>query len=184
MHKLTFKTLFFIAAIALTALPFITTFNEFLTRVVMQIGIYRWVQNLVVPWEIQLIRVVIGFFGIESEGGRAFFNVIKDGKAEAIWISWNCIGWQTILLFGVSLFTGLSGPHTIQSKFETISIGFLGTFIMNIIRISTIVLLFYFFGRFPALFFHDYLSTLFALLWLIFFWWFSFRFVLEEKKNE
>lgn len=181
MSKLTFKNLFIIAVIVLTALPFITTFNEFLTSVVMKIGFYRYIQELIVPWEIQLVRVVIGFFGIESTGGKVFFNIIKNGKPESIWISWNCIGWQTFVLFAISLLTGIRGSYKVGSKIECVTIGVLGTFLMNIVRISIVVLLFYFLGRVPAIVFHDYLSTVMAIVWLLFFWWFSFKYVLEEK---
>lgn len=181
MPKITYKNIFFLLVILLIALPFITTFNEFLTRMVMQIGIYRKIQNLVVPWEIQLIRVVIGAFGIDSLGGERFFSIIKAGKEQAVWISWNCIGWQTFILFIISAFTGIQGPYKISSKIECVTIGILGTFLMNIIRISLVVLLLFFLGQTPAIIFHDYFSTFFAISWLIFFWWFSFNYILEEK---
>lgn len=181
MPKLTFKSIFLIFIVILVILPFTTTFNEFLTRMVMQVGLYRKIQDLIVPWEISLIRVILSFFGIESAGGLRFFDVIKDGKTLSVWISWNCIGWQTFILFAISLFTGLQGPHKLASKLECVVIGFLGTFLMNLFRITLIVLVLYYIGQAPAVVVHDYFSTFIAISWLLFFWWFSFKYVLEER---
>jgi len=38
----------------------------------------------------------------------------------------------------------------------------------------------------PAVFrvvYHDYLAAITTVIWLFFFWWFSYSFVLEEKGN-
>jgi len=44
-----------------------------------------------------------------------------------------------------------------------------------------VVLIAYLFGQFPAIIAHDYGSLLAVIIWLFFFWWFSYTFVLEMK---
>jgi len=81
----------------------------------------------------------------------------------------------------VSLSAGLQGSFKLSSKLEVVTIGILGTFWVNILRIVFISILG---GYFPSVFavvFHDYFATLVTAVWLFIFWWFSFSFVLEER---
>jgi len=59
------------------------------------------------------------------------YGVIVNGVD--IRITWNCLGWQSFLLFFVSLLVGLKGPYTKISKLEAVIVGLLGTFLMNIV---------------------------------------------------
>lgn len=176
----TFKTLFLLLAAILLILPFITTFNEFLTTVVMKIQFYRVIQDFVVPYQVKMITVILRLLGIPAQPGLV---TISFGRAigQSVEISWNCIGWQSLILLLISLFTGLQGPYRLYSKLQTVLIGFLGTFLMNLIRVTLVILVTYYFGRLPGMIFHDYFSTIMIIAWLFIFWWFSFSFVLERK---
>lgn len=178
----TFRTLFLFLAAILLILPFITTFNEFLTSVVMKIKLYRLIQDFIVPSQVKMITVILRLLGIEAYPGLV---TVSFGKAigQVVEISWNCIGWQSVILLLISLFTGLQGPYKIYSKFQTVVIGFLGTFLVNLIRVTLVILVTYYFGRLPGMIFHDYFSTIMIIAWLFFFWWFSFSFVLERKEE-
>lgn len=177
----TFRTLFLFLAAILLILPFITTFNEFLTSVVMKIKLYRLIQEFIVPSQVKMITVILRLFGIEAYPGLV---TVSFGKAigQVVEISWNCIGWQSLILLLISLFTGLQGPYKIYSKFQTVVIGFLGTFLVNLIRVMLVILITYYFGRLPGMIFHDYFSTIMIIAWLFFFWWFSFNYVLEKQE--
>ncbi|HKZ34883.1 MAG TPA: exosortase/archaeosortase family protein [Patescibacteria group bacterium] len=178
VEKKTFQSIFLVTVIILMILPFVTTFNEFLTRVVERMTLYRWIENIVVPYESRLIVAVLSLLGIETIPGDTVFSVVKNGVAQSIRISWNCIGWQSFILFLITLFTGLQGPYSKMSKLETVAIGLLGTFLVNIFRITLVVLVLYAWGQFPAILFHDYASTLLIIVWLFVFWWFSYAYVL------
>ena len=180
MERSTFKTLFLLLAVILLILPAVTTFNEFLTSVVMKIKFYRVIQDLIVPYEVKMITIILRLFGIEAYPGLTTVSV---GKAvgQSFEISWNCIGWQSVVLLGISFFTGLQGPYKLYTKLQTVLIGVLGTFLINIVRITIVVLIAYYFGRVAGLVFHDYFSTMMIIAWLFFFWWFSFGYVLERK---
>ncbi len=181
-QKRIFYSLFFITVIILILLPFITTFNEFLTRVVEHIGIYTWIQSFIVPLEVKLVIVVLHMFNIHAYGNESTIFLVKNGaenfKAEIIW---SCVGWQSAILLFFTLLTGMQGKYSFMSKSETVLIGFFATFWMNIFRMSCVYIIGYFFGQLPALLFHNYGSTLMIIAWLFFFWWFAYRFILEEQ---
>lgn len=178
-ERSTFQTLFLLLAAILLILPLITTFNEFLTSVVMKIKLYRLIQEFIVPSQVKMITVILRLLGIEAYPGLV---TVSFGKAvgQVVEISWNCIGWQSVVLLIISLFTGLQGPYRLYTKLQTILIGFLGTFLVNIVRITIVIIITYYFGRLPGMIFHDYFSTIMIIAWLFFFWWFSFKFVLEK----
>jgi exosortase/archaeosortase family protein len=179
--KSTFSTLFLVLVVLLMFLPFITTFNEFLTRVFLRLEWYRVIENFVVPFEVRSIVAVLRLFGMEVSGSNTTISVTVNGALQTMWISWNCIGWQSAILLVFTLFTGLQGSYKISSKVETIIIGILGTFVMNIFRMSLVVIIFKYFGHLPALIFHDYFANVAIIAWLFFYWWFCYRFVLEEE---
>lgn len=180
--KSTFKTLFLLLAVILLLLPFITTFNEFLTSFVMKIRFYRVIQDFIVPYQVKMISVILRLLGINASPSLTTVGV---GRAigSSFEISWNCIGWQSLVLLVISLFTGLQGPYRTYTKIQTILIGFMGTFLVNIVRISLVIIVAYHFGRLAGIIFHDYFSTMMIIAWLFFFWWFAFNFVLERKEE-
>ena len=181
-EKKTFKLIFSITAVILLILPFITTFNALLTTAVMQVKLYRILQDFIVPIQAKMITTIIGLFGISAFPTPVGVHIGKMQElSSSVTISWNCIGWQSFILFLLTLLTGLQGPYTVYSKMQTVLIGFLGTFLMNITRISIVVLLAHFINQTTATIFHDYFSTLMTIVWLFFFWWFSFTYVLERK---
>lgn len=181
-EKSTFKIILAVLAIALLLLPAITTFNEFLTRVVMRIELYRLIQNFIVPIEAKMVVVVLRVFGISAFPTPTSINIGSLRTiGNSVTISWNCIGWQSFILLCITFFTGLQGSYQILGKIQTILIGVLGTFLMNILRISFVVIIAHRISPMAGLIFHDYFSTLMIILWLLFFWWFSYTFVLTRE---
>lgn len=177
--KQTFGNLFIILVVALMVLPFLTTFNEFLTSIVLKTSLYYPIEKWVVPYETLLVRTILGIFGVETTPGTV--AVIKNGVPSGIYIAWNCIGWQSFIILLVSLKAGWGGEFSKLSRLESAVVGILGTFLINIFRIATVVIIFYYFGKAPATIFHDYSSVIITILWLFFFWWFAYKYVLEEK---
>lgn len=185
MEKSTFKFLFVILSVSLLLLPMVTTFNDLLTRAVMEIKLYRLIQSFIVPLEAKMVVVVLRTIGISSFPTLTSVNI---GKATTIGnnitISWNCIGWQSLILLVITFITGLQGSYRLLTKIQTVIIGVLGTFLLNILRVSLVIIIAHYFNPLLATIFHDYFSTLFIILWLFFFWWFSYSFVLEKEADE
>ncbi len=176
----TIQMIIIFVCIILILMPFVTTFNEFITRIVMRIEAYKMIQNYIVPYEVKMVSGVLNAIGIETTASVTRINMMKDAIPIDIFISWNCIGWQSFVLLLITMFVGLKGPYTTSSKIEVVIIGFLGTALINIFRISFIALMAYYFGELTAIIFHDYVSTLMVILWLITFWIFSQQFLLHH----
>ncbi|OGM18946.1 hypothetical protein A2686_03040 [Candidatus Woesebacteria bacterium RIFCSPHIGHO2_01_FULL_38_10] len=189
-QKQTFKYILLIVVFVLVFMPFVTTFNDLLTRLVMSLDAYRVIQNYVVPWEVRMVGVLLYPFGFRPSivgeylaiGGSPGFAGQAGQSQFLIEIAWNCIGWQSLLFFLITAFVGLQGDkYTNFSKVKAWIIGFLGTFLVNLLRIAVVALIAFYLGQNVAIVFHDYGSTLTVLAWLFFFWWFSYTFVLETK---
>lgn len=184
-EKQTFKTILAGFAIILALLPLFAALNSFLTEGLNKAGWYRPIQDYIVPWQARMVAVAISPFGIDSRvtpGSRlSAFYMIKGGAAIPVDLSWNCLGWQSALLFFVSLIAGLCGAFSNLSRIKCVLLGLLGTLLINIFRMSLIALGIYYVNSVAAQIVHDYLAALLTLIWLIFFWYFSYSFVLEEK---
>jgi exosortase/archaeosortase family protein len=174
-----YRLLLIMGAILLIILPFITTFNEFLTRVVETIGLDKILADWVVPFEARMIAVLLEMVGIPTQVSPSTIYLNKGGLFLPVYISWNCVGWQSFILYVVTLVTGLQGNYTRTSKIETAVVGFLGTFLMNLFRIASVAVVAYHWGHVPAVIYHDYGGTIIILLWLFFFWWFCHRWLLD-----
>lgn len=179
-EKATFQVIFLSLAVLLIFLPFVTTFNEVLTRLVEKIYLYTFIEDYIVPYLSRLVGVVLIPFGLKVVGTAS--GLFLPDKSLAIDIAWNCIGWQSLILVIITFFAGLQGQYRNYSKAQVILVGLLGTFLMNILRISSVVLVAVQFGYFPAVIYHDYFSNLLIVLWLFLFWWFAYAYILEPSK--
>ncbi|MEW6567768.1 MAG: exosortase/archaeosortase family protein [Chloroflexota bacterium] len=177
------RLLLILGAILLVLLPFVTTFNEFLTRMVETLGLDAFLAGLIVPWEVRLVAALLRLVGIPSSVTEGMILMEKSRVILPVYISWNCVGWQSFILFAATLITGMQGPFTRASKVETVIIGFLGTFLINLLRIASVAVVAYYFGQLPAVVYHDYGGTIVILVWLALFWWFSHGWLLQPVEG-
>ncbi len=181
-QKKLFTNLFSFLVIILILLPFLTSADNFLTKIVENNSLYGFVQTNIVPVEAKMMGVVLSPFGYRYAYSPTNSTIVVNGTN--MQITWNCIGWQSMLLFLLSIFVGLGRRYKISSMFIAVGIGILGTFWVNIFRmLFTVVLA----VDAPAIFrvvFHDYLAAIVTIIWLFFFWWFSYSYVLEENGKE
>jgi len=181
-ESLTYQNLLVVSAVAFLVLPFVTTFNDFLTKIVEGTGLYKLIQGIIVPTLVRMIGAVLRyFFSVQASVSNTSVYLQGAGFPVEIYISWNCVGWQSLVLFMFTLVTGLQGPYTLKSKVKCLLLGAEGTFLVNLLRIVLSCLLAFHFGYLPAVIFHDYLGTLLLIAWLGIFWYFSFEMVLERK---
>ena len=181
-ESLTYQHLLVVSAIAFLVLPFVVTFNDFLTKIVEGTGLYRLIQGMIVPTLVRMVGAVLRYcFGVQVGISSSSVYLQGAGFPVEIYISWNCVGWQSLVLFLFTLVTGLQGPYTLRSKVKCLLLGAEGTFLVNLLRVVLSCLLAFHFGYLPAVIFHDYLGTLLLIVWLGIFWYFSFEMVLEQK---
>lgn len=176
-EKRTFALIFALLAVMLAVLPFLVSLNEVLTKIVENIGIYMWVQERIVPLEVKMVAVLVSPFPMKFIAHEQGMTV----NGTYAQMTWNCLGWQSLLLFLITIAVGLKGNYTLTSKAEAFLIGLLGTFLVNLLRLTIIVLLLAFAKPIYAYVYHDYLAAIVTILWLLGFWWFAYSYVLEEK---
>lgn len=176
----TYQLILLLAASLLLALPFLTTFNEFLTRMVMNLHLDTVLVDWVVPAEVRMVALLLRPLGIQASVSQAALYMQRGDFPIPVYINWNCVGWQSFILFALTLWTGLQGPYSRLTKFQCIALGLLGTFWMNLVRMTSVAVVAYHFGRLPAVIYHDYGGTILILLWLTFLWHVIFNHFVEE----
>lgn len=176
-----YQKIILVAAISFIALPFVTTFNEFLTKIVESLHFVAIIQGFIAPYIVRIVAVILQALGIPTSVNGSYLYLTGGWMPIRIYINWNCIGWQSFVLLAFTLVTGLQGHYTRRSKLLAVLIGLEGTFLVNIVRILLPTLLACFAGYTPAIVFHDYMGTLLNLLWMGFFWSYAFENILITK---
>lgn len=180
-EKQTFSTIFILLIVMMVSLPFLTTFQDILTRILMSFSGYRVLQNFIVPYEIRIVASFLTLLHIPVAANNLFIQFTKNGQTQVVYIIWNCVGWQSFLVLIITFISGFSGHFTKISKIESLLIGIVGTYLINVLRLILVMLMYYFTGRGIGLVFHDYFSSLLSIAWLFAFWWISYSFVLEKS---
>ncbi len=177
-------TLIASACALLMVLPLVTTFDDFLTGWALQLGASNPLQAIV-PAEARMVVGLLSALGIHSSAvGSDIVVWDRSGYMHVMLISWNCIGWQSLVLLGVSFFTGLRGRQPLEARAQVILIGVAGTMLLNLLRVATVAALAATWGQTPALLFHDYGGTLLVIGWLFAFWAFAQRWILPSDPSE
>ncbi len=185
MHpeRLTHGLLLAMGACALLFLPFITTFNDLLTGTVLHLGLDAYVRPIV-PLIGRSVVGLLGLMGVSAGFHGAEVVVHSARYAQPLLLSWNCLGWQSLVLFGLTLTTGLRGNHSRSARMQAIAIGTMGTVLVNLLRITVVCLLAATAGYVPAILFHDYGGTLLVMGWLFVFWMVCYRLILIDGSAE
>jgi exosortase/archaeosortase family protein len=178
-----YRIVIIVAALSFLMLPFFTTFNEFLTKVVEKVQLVGILQSVAAPFIVRMIAGILGALKIPTICDGPFIYLTGGWLPLKIYLGWNCIGWQSLVVLVFTFLTGLQGPFTWRSKIMVIFLGLEGVFILNVVRILIPTMLAYYWGSIPALLFHDYMGTLFILLWMVLFWYIVFGYVLKKKRE-
>jgi exosortase/archaeosortase family protein len=111
--------------------------------------------------------------------------VVWDGSGamHTLFISWNCIGWQSLVLFGISLVSGLRGGQSAEARVQVVCIGVAGTTLLNLVRVAAVAAIAATIGVAPAVLFHDYGGTILFVGFLFAFWMFAQRWILDSPPS-
>ena len=176
-----FALLLAVAAVMLAVLPFISTFDDLLTAIGMRLGIAAPLQ-WIVPAEVRVTVGLLNLLGIHAAAaGNQLVVWNLSGAPQTLFISWNCVGWQSLILLGLSLMVGLRGPMTLATRIQVVALGVLGTVLVNIARITVVCALAALAGYLPAVLFHDYGGTLLLVGWLFTFWLIAYRWLVPDQ---
>ena len=176
-------TLLAILCALLMLLPLVTTFDDFLTTWALQLGANNPLQAIV-PVEARMVVGLLGLAGIHAAASGSHL-VVWDGAGamHTLFISWNCIGWQSLVLLGVSFMSGLRGRHSIEARVQVIVIGVAGTMLLNLLRVAAVAGIAATVGVTPAVLFHDYGGTILVVAFLFGFWIFVQRWILGPEPS-
>jgi exosortase/archaeosortase family protein len=172
-------TIIALACGLLMLLPLVTTFDELLTAWAMHFGGSTPLQA-VVPAEARMVVTLLGLVGVRAAASGSHL-VVWDGSGamHTLFISWNCIGWQSLVLFAVSLVSGLRGGGSVESRVQVVLIGLAGTMLLNLARVAAVAWLAATVGMTVAVLFHDYGGTILMIAFLFAFWTFAQRWILD-----
>jgi exosortase/archaeosortase family protein len=161
------------------ALPFVTSYDDLLTATGIRLGIAGPLQS-VSPIEARMVVALLQLVGVRAAAAGSELVVWGPGGPTNLFISWNCIGWQSLVLLALSLVAGLRGGSR-EAAAQVIAIGFLGTLLVNVLRVTAVCVLAATVGRWPAVLFHDYAGTLITIGWLFAFWGAVQRWLLADR---
>jgi exosortase/archaeosortase family protein len=177
-------TLIAMTCALLMLLPFVTTFDDLLTTWALQLGANNPLQGIV-PIEARMVVGLLGAVGIHAAASGSHI-VIWDaaGSMHTLFISWNCIGWQSLILLGISFLSGLRGQQPLEARVQVVLIGIAGTMLLNLMRVAAVAAIAATIGQTPAMLFHDYGGTILVIGWLFGFWIFAQRWILVAPPSE
>lgn len=166
--------------ISLVLFPFISAFNDMLTNWVISLKAYGVLTEIIVPQEIKWTVTVLRLIGINAQATKEYILIPDSDKSLIFEIIWNCIGWQSLVMFILTSVIAFSGKFSVFSKIKAVTLGIIGTLLINIFRIVFVIWLYSVVGGGIALIFHDYGALVLNTFWLIFFWSFAYSYILEE----
>ena len=165
------------AAVLMLLTPFVTTLDDLLAAVAQHFGLDAAVAFIAIP-EARLVAVVLNLIGIAASSDGPHITVAGAHPVTLV-IGWNCVGWQGLVLLGLTYLVGLRPQDSLEARMHVVMIGVLGTVIINLGRIAIVSVLAARVGYYPAIFVHDWAATIVTVIWLTGFWLFAQRWILE-----
>jgi exosortase/archaeosortase family protein len=174
-------TLLAVFCALLMVMPLVTTFDDFLTSWAVQLGANNPLQALV-PVEARMVVGMLSLFGVHAAASGNYMVVWdRGGMMHTLLIAWNCIGWQSLVLLGMTFLSGLRGEQPLEARVQIVFIGIAGTMLLNLMRVAAVAALAATWGQTPAVLFHDYGGTILVVGWLFAFWIFVQRWLLRPE---
>jgi len=172
-------TLLAISCGLLMVMPLVTTFDDFLTSWALQLGANNPLQAIV-PVEARMVVGMLSVFGVRAAASGNYMVVWdRSGAMHTLLIAWNCIGWQSLVLLGMTFLSGLRSEQPLEARVQIVIIGIVGTMLLNLMRVTAVAALAATWGQIPAVLFHDYGGTILVVGWLFAFWIFVQRWLLR-----
>jgi exosortase/archaeosortase family protein len=170
------------AAAALMLLtPFIATLDDLLAALAQRLGLDAAVAAVAIP-EARLVAVLLNLLGFPASSAGPTLTVVGDHPVSLV-IGWNCVGWQGLVLLGLTLLVGLRPQDDWEARVHVVTIGVLGTIVINIARITVVSILAARVGYYPAIFVHDWAATIVTVAWLSGFWFFVQHWILDQGRQ-
>jgi exosortase/archaeosortase family protein len=166
-------------AIALAILPAVVTLTEVMTRGAQITGADRFLAEWIVPLESRLAAGLLSAVGIPAAIGPGTLLLGSSEPPLVLRISWNCVGWQSLVLFGLTCLTALQGQPA-RAKAVAVVSGAIAVALLNVTRIAVVGVVAWSFGAVAAVIVHDYGTVLSTVAFLFVFWAIAHKTVLRR----
>jgi len=140
--------------------------------------------SFIVPPFVTLLASILTVFGLNATTTNPY-TILVDGPAgeSSLFVSWSCVGFYSVLVFSIILVVLLFEDESgIKTKISWGIFGVLGTIVVNIVRLTLVLLVAYFYGLGIEATFHNFIGYVLFIAWLMFFLYiFSKRRVILQK---
>lgn len=145
--------------------------------------------QMFVPFLTITIRNLLPLFGMDarafsiqdSKGQIRTFLIVSEPRYLAIEIIWTCAGIFSILIYFAVIQNLLQAVNISRlRKIIYLTLGLLGTILVNILRIIALIVLYVYFNA-DLIVFHQYIGGLFFIIWITLF--LSMIFLVEKKRQ-
>jgi exosortase/archaeosortase family protein len=177
----THELLLAVAATVFMLLPLMVTISDTLDSFVAQFPVYALLQAVVAPIEARMLAVVLHYLFQIPTAISGSTLIMMGQPSLKVYVSWICVGWQSLALYAVSAVVGLYGPYTIRSKLVVLFAGLEGTFLINLLRETSVILVNMYVGELAAILYHNYGGAIITITWLVLFWYLVYGHVLKHK---
>jgi len=162
-------------ALMLVAAPLLATADQLLTSLAQGAHLDAVLSHLTPP----LARASAGLLHLLGlQAGAAGPDVMLHAGTDytpPIEVTWNCIGWQSLVVLGVSLTVGLRGEPSRRLRIGLVAAGVAGTVLVNLVRIAAVCVVTAHLGWSAGVAVHDDGGALLVIAWLCLFWWLAYR---------
>src|SRR4029077_8707254 len=94
-----------VTAVLLLLTPFVATLDDLLAALAQRSGLDAIVAGIAAP-EARVVASALNLVGVRAVSSGATLWVFGAHPVKLV-IGWNCVGWQGLLIFGMTLLVGL-----------------------------------------------------------------------------
>lgn len=135
-----------------------------------------------------VVSVTVDFLNMLNYEASNIGNTLKlasDHGAQSFFIGGGCSGFESVIFFSVlGAFLLLKIKAERWKKVLIITVGAVGAFFLNIVRVILLCLVYYWYGIGPMVTFHTNAGNLMFIGWVGFIWWISFKYIFKEGTSK
>ncbi len=131
-----------------------------------------------------IVSTILGLFiEIQTRGHTLIFPA-REGTIMRIGIDTSCSGMWSLGAFTIAMLLVLiTFPYIFRRWAVFFSLGFMGTYLLNIIRVTSVCLIGYYSASYEYVkFAHTHIGWILFTIWMIIFWYFFIIMLLKEQK--
>ena len=132
-------------------------------------------------WEATLMANFMSTIGVSTSVSGNIVNLAAPAGVISLQVASACTGIKGILAFGMlSSMAVLDVKVSVKRLILILSIGFIGVFFMDLVRLAAIFLSFYYLGVSAGEVVHIYLGYVVFIVWVLAYWGISFKYLIPH----